>query len=198
VLLESAASLELTQKRIGKSKHSESYLLVFSAKHSGALQKLIDTYKTKILLNPPALADMSYTLSKRREFYNCRAFCVAATLTSTPLEMSPISTVSEPTKLIFTFTGQGAQWAQMGAELMEKSTIFRARIQALDTFLKTLPDPPEWSLESISQLFLLLLLNFTNTPRRNPSSQVPEPTFRGRIFSTMLYRSSNRAGRLDF
>lgn len=153
VLLESAASLRLPQKKTPATEASKPQLLVFSAKHSEALQKSIDMHKNDILANPPALADTSFTLSKRREFHNCRAFCVASA--STPLEISPTIIASEPSKLIFTFTGQGAQWAQMGAQLLQDSVLFRTSIRDLDTFLASLPDPPAWTLESMSRYPLL-------------------------------------------
>jgi len=69
-----------------------------------------------------------------------RLDCYEASRISKPKE-------GEPPNLVFTFTGQGAQWAQMGKELMEKEPIFRKRIQALDDFLSQLPDPPQWRLQ---------------------------------------------------
>jgi hybrid polyketide synthase/nonribosomal peptide synthetase ACE1 len=49
-------------------------------------------------------------------------------------------------KVIFVFTGQGAQWARMGADLLEKSASSRSLLQKLDACLARLPDPPSWSL----------------------------------------------------
>lgn len=147
ILLESAASLKLHGGMTKELRNPEPQLLIFSAKHSEALQKLVDMHKNAILARPDALADTSYTLSKRREFHRYRSFCVASPCT--PLEISPTTTVTEPSKLIFTFTGQGAQWAQMGKQLLEKSKEFRASIQAMEVFLGFLPEIPEWSLESV-------------------------------------------------
>jgi aspyridone synthetase (hybrid polyketide synthase/nonribosomal peptide synthetase) len=46
------------------------------------------------------------------------------------------------------FTGQGAQWPQMGKELIGKSPIFRRTLEDCDATLQALPstDIPEWSL----------------------------------------------------
>lgn len=47
------------------------------------------------------------------------------------------------------FTGQGAQWARMGAKLIETSPFVRARLSELDATLSSLPegDRPNWTLE---------------------------------------------------
>ncbi|KAF1957271.1 hypothetical protein CC80DRAFT_592570 [Byssothecium circinans] len=46
------------------------------------------------------------------------------------------------------FTGQGAQWPQMGAALIQKSPFVVARLAELDTALSSLPptDRPDWNL----------------------------------------------------
>jgi malonyl CoA-acyl carrier protein transacylase len=46
------------------------------------------------------------------------------------------------------FTGQGAQWATMGRDLILGSATFSATIEKLEKSLKALPDPPEWSLKA--------------------------------------------------
>jgi acyl transferase domain-containing protein len=53
-------------------------------------------------------------------------------------------------KILGTFTGQGAQYARMGAELLEKSSFARQIIQELESNLAQLPgkDRPVWSLEA--------------------------------------------------
>ena len=49
--------------------------------------------------------------------------------------------------IAFVFTGQGAQWPQMGKELIEEFPSFRRTIQDLDSVLQTLPDGPSWTLQ---------------------------------------------------
>lgn len=46
----------------------------------------------------------------------------------------------------FVFTGQGAQWPQMGMELIQEFPSFRRTIQDLDAVLQTLPERPSWTL----------------------------------------------------
>ncbi|KAI0112010.1 hypothetical protein GGR51DRAFT_557191 [Nemania sp. FL0031] len=49
-------------------------------------------------------------------------------------------------KILGVFTGQGAQWAQMGFELITGSQDARDIIKLLEDRLSELPDPPQWSL----------------------------------------------------
>ncbi|KAJ2992168.1 hypothetical protein NUW58_g2256 [Xylaria curta] len=49
-------------------------------------------------------------------------------------------------KVLGVFTGQGAQWAQMGYELVASSSNARNIIKRLEDRLSQLPDPPQWSL----------------------------------------------------
>lgn len=52
-------------------------------------------------------------------------------------------------RILGVFTGQGAQWAAMGAELIRSSEFVRGRLQDLEESLANLPpsDRPEWSLQ---------------------------------------------------
>lgn len=49
-------------------------------------------------------------------------------------------------RILGIFTGQGAQWATMGKDLIETSPFFRQTLQALDEALQRCPDPPSWSI----------------------------------------------------
>lgn len=51
-----------------------------------------------------------------------------------------------PPRILGVFTGQGAQWPRMGAELYEHSAAFQRSITELEHSLATLPDAPTWSL----------------------------------------------------
>ncbi|KAL1801719.1 hypothetical protein ACET3X_002061 [Alternaria dauci] len=55
---------------------------------------------------------------------------------------------SLPPRIFGVFTGQGAQWATMGTELYEASSVFRRVIDRLQYSLDTLPasDRPDWTL----------------------------------------------------
>jgi aspyridone synthetase (hybrid polyketide synthase/nonribosomal peptide synthetase) len=63
---------------------------------------------------------------------------------------TPASTLVSPSEgfgVLGIFTGQGAQWAGMGKELLLHSPIFRTAIDECDACLSTLPDASSWSLK---------------------------------------------------
>ena len=89
---------------------------------------------------------MAYSLATKRETLTYRSYCVTDGLES--FEASKIMKPSLNSKphLIFVFTGQGSQWAQMGKELIDTQPMFRASIEHLDKALSILPEAPNWTL----------------------------------------------------
>ena len=150
-MLESAASLgyeQLTTKlNINDTRPN---LLVFSANHAESLRRSVQNHESYLSSNPDSLNDLSYSLSTRRQPLSLRAYCVASE--GDPLELSRINKATETPNLVFTFTGQGAQWARMGRELFSKEPAFADTIGALDKFLSLLPNPPQWSLRGNTAL----------------------------------------------
>lgn len=98
------------------------------------------------------IADLAYTLSARRSKFFQRAFAVAKPGSSAAsLEASSMtfgkSSISAQ-NVGFIFTGQGAQWPKMGAELFAEFEQCRRCIRSMDAILSKLPDPPDWTIES--------------------------------------------------
>ncbi|KAI8931404.1 hypothetical protein NX059_011734 [Plenodomus lindquistii] len=98
------------------------------------------------------LTDVAYTLSGRSRFAQ-RFFCVVekgkeSIGSELAVHSKPIRAPLHAANVGFIFTGQGAQWHGMGAELF-KYRVFRMAIEYLDVILKLLPSPPSWSLEDI-------------------------------------------------
>ena len=100
-----------------------------------------------------ALTDLAYTLGCRRSVFSVRGFLLARQCTLVE-DLQEKSLVSVPGQIVVTplpiamiFTGQGAQWPQMGLALFEKNASFRASIQTLDTYLKSLREAPSWTIE---------------------------------------------------
>lgn len=65
------------------------------------------------------------------------------------------------------FTGQGAQWASMGASLFHYSTSFRRTIEDLDCYLRGISEAPTWSL--IEELLR------TDDPMRIQCADISQP-----------------------
>ncbi|KAL7786787.1 putative polyketide synthase [Trichoderma ceciliae] len=120
-------------------------LLVFSAHLGDSLKqraaKIFDYAKR----HPNRLSDLAYTLGARREDLSQRAFAVYDGVS--PPDLSPIVKHKDPPQVNFVFTGQGAQWAEMGADLLVKYPSFRSDIRDMDAALKKLAHPPKWTIE---------------------------------------------------
>lgn len=94
------------------------------------------------------LEDLSYTLACRRSQFKWRKAFVSSDLTQLKEalgEQKVSKTRAAPTaKIGFIFTGQGAQWAGMGIELNESSSVFRSAIEESSQILESLGC--EWNL----------------------------------------------------
>lgn len=123
-------------------------LLVFSANDEHSLNNNVKSLSAH-LINPGVsidIGDLAYTLSERRSRHYHRGFVVARNSQITQESIVFGKKKSSPPKIGFIFTGQGAQWSQMGLDLVETFPSAKKVLQHLDDVLQTLPSPPEWSL----------------------------------------------------
>ena len=87
------------------------------------------------------MASLAFTLGERRTHLQWKTFAVASSLDELGEELSsadetrPVQLSSQKPRLGFVFTGQGAQWANMGMELMQYS-VFRDSIEAAENYLQ--------------------------------------------------------------
>ena len=129
---------------------SQPYTLVFSANDENSLRAYCKAF-SKHLNNPAVavkLSDVSYTLSERRSRHFHRAYIVS---NSTNLDEGEFVFGKKSTyapRIGFVFTGQGAQWSQMGKGVIETFPAAKSLIQHLDDVLHSLQDAPSWSLLS--------------------------------------------------
>lgn len=121
-------------------------LLLFSANSTKALETSVASYQDFIEKNPSCIPDLAYTLANRREHLVYRAFSI--------IDQGIMGATSIPTKsvraseLVMVFTGQGAQWSQMGLELLDSDPTFLDSIRQLDGYLQCVFDEvPQWTLE---------------------------------------------------
>ncbi|KAI1083471.1 PKSKA1 [Whalleya microplaca] len=125
-------------------------VLVFSANHQTSLKNYVKALSGH-LLNPTVsidLSDLAYTLSERRSRHYYRAFSISRSSKINVGEETLIlgKLAPSPPRIGFVFTGQGAQWSQMGLDLMETFPLAKSVIQYLDTVLQALPEAPKWTL----------------------------------------------------
>ncbi|KAJ5412660.1 uncharacterized protein N7487_007019 [Penicillium crustosum] len=84
------------------------------------------------------LDDLAYTVNERRSVFPWKAAVVGNTMAglaaSLTQNLKARSAIRTPT-LGFVFTGQGAQWAGMGKELLQSYPVFKTTILDIDRFL---------------------------------------------------------------
>lgn len=147
VVIDSADSFGATPQLEEAGDNAQ--LLLFSAKSSGSLQHTMDRYITHLAKSPERIEDVAYTLANRREHMEHRAYLVASReKPGKPSVLSKPPTGPAP-NVVMVFTGQGAQWPQMGRNLLRTNNVFKTTIKTLDQQLKLLGENrPSWSIES--------------------------------------------------
>ncbi|KAK8144631.1 hypothetical protein G3M48_005561 [Beauveria asiatica] len=126
---------------------SSPQLLVFSANDEESMKMYVKVLQAH-LINPRVNIrpeDLAHTLLRRSRLFN-RGFLVSK---STTLDYGSLvlgkKNVDAP-KIGFVFTGQGAQWSQMGQGIVDLFSPARSVLERLDKTLQSLPNPPSWSL----------------------------------------------------
>lgn len=141
--------------------------VVFSAASEQSLRATLEQYSTYLqgwdedaTIN---LGDLAWTLRERRSTFPVRTAFSPASVEDLQVQIveklkeadnkvgiKALGTKGSWPKLLGIFTGQGAQYARMGADLIEKSSTARHIIQNLGSHLARLPgkDRPTWSLEA--------------------------------------------------
>lgn len=135
---------------------------VFSASSDKALASMLSAYSDYLSLNPTVdLRSVAYTLSQHRSIFDKRAAISAPDLDTLKTKLKARSEEASPSgktaavqslerrpRYLGVFTGQGAQWARMGVDVINASPAARAIFEDLEQSLKTLPeeDRPSWSM----------------------------------------------------
>ena len=124
--------------------------LIFSANDEESLRRYIRAID-KHLSNPSVkinLRDLSYTMSERRSHHFYRGYLVSQTPEVREESLVIGKKNTEAPRIGFVFTGQGAQWSQMGKNIVDLFPSATSLLSRLDNALQTLPNPPSWSLLS--------------------------------------------------
>ncbi|OHW98789.1 polyketide synthase [Colletotrichum incanum] len=138
--LESPSIMEVSALPVKKA-----HLMIYSANTVDSLRRQVVNNQKYIREHPDSLDDVSYTLASRRSQLPHRAFSVmedGIDLNTSPFGKAP----STSTDIALVFTGQGAQWPQMGAELLKTNRVFAQSMRSMDKILSLLPDGPSWTL----------------------------------------------------
>ncbi|RYP45935.1 hypothetical protein DL768_007803 [Monosporascus sp. mg162] len=135
----------------------------FSAVSTKSLRDNLAAYSAYVKANPSiSLRDLAWTLNVRRSTLPTRISLSASTHQELAAKLDDVSNTSSGVVTVHTshttngkprllgiFTGQGAQWAQMGSCLIRSSSIVVECLEMLQKALDTLPahHVPAWSLK---------------------------------------------------
>ena len=127
------------------------FLLPFSAQDFPSLKANVETHRQ--VADQYNILDLAYTLGSRRSSFFNRGYAIASAeeieedLNS---EEMTFGKRGSGAKIGFIFTGQGAQSAQLGKELMESFPSYLGSIREMDAILQSLgDDAPSWTLEDV-------------------------------------------------
>jgi len=118
---------------------------VLSSQDQDGISRLCDSYKAYLPSMSDPLYDLSYTLANKRSRLTWRAAIVASSakeLEDTLSKGQQATRAATEPGLGFVFTGQGAQWAQMGRGLMHYPP-YRQSLESADVYLRKIGC--EWS-----------------------------------------------------
>lgn len=129
-------------------EETQPFTLVFSANDEQSLRAYCKAI-CKHLINPNVvlkLSDLAYTLSDRRSRLFHRAYVVTDKVNLDEGAFTFGKKSTDPPNIGFVFTGQGAQWSQMGKGIIETFPVAKSLIKHLDHVLQSLPNAPSWTL----------------------------------------------------
>lgn len=126
---------------------TQNRMFVFSAPDEAALKRMVVLHgqhlseATSVPKEQESLYldQLSYTLNNRRSQYQWKTYLAASNIRELidAMSTSSLRALRSPGKsrIAFVFTGQGAQWAQMGLGLMSYP-VFHANVREADVYLK--------------------------------------------------------------
>ncbi|KAI9927011.1 hypothetical protein MW887_003392 [Aspergillus wentii] len=158
VILESFEPLQIDSPRANLTPFTP---FVFSAQSKQSLLASLNAH-TKYLEDHPNTSptDLAWTLRSRRSRLPLRVSFPASSIevlrsnlkdltNNFQLDTRSATSGTKKTRILGVFTGQGAQWARMGAEFIETSEYAANILGELDDVLAQLPelDRPSWTLQ---------------------------------------------------
>ncbi|TRX53352.1 SDR family NAD(P)-dependent oxidoreductase [Fulvivirga sp. M361] len=139
------AILEEAPSFVTASTSRRNFLFPISAKSSTAYDNWRDKFYTHLEKHSsPSLADISYTLLTKREVFSHKGFVVGGSKEELLTKVNDLSTeasaqnassnLTEPS-VVFMFSGQGAQYMNMGIDLYRHEPLFQEKLdECLDRY----------------------------------------------------------------
>ncbi|KAK8915432.1 Reducing polyketide synthase FUB1 [Metarhizium anisopliae] len=138
-------STQVTANRVSTSAKEKLLFLLTAADEEGisrqvsALKDYLDQFDRDFPAN--FLQNLAFTLSDKRSLFPWKSFALAGSVqelarTLGAMPQKPTRATERPT-LCLIFTGQGAQWAAMGKELLRYS-VFRQSMELSDAYFRSI------------------------------------------------------------
>ncbi|KAL2163841.1 hypothetical protein VTH06DRAFT_5900 [Thermothelomyces fergusii] len=131
--------------QISRAGVSRPELFLFSANSPASLDRQIAAFREHASRHPDLARDTAYTLAVHRERLPHRAFALVQDGEMLQVSSQAKAPQSAPA-ITMVFSGQGAQWPQMGRELILTEPSFRQDLMRMDEVLQGLRIPPKWSI----------------------------------------------------
>jgi hypothetical protein len=123
-------------------------LLLFSAQSRSVLKHQVQLHENHLKSHAVHPRDLAHTLGVRREPLESRAFALLRKGCSIEISTDRKAPAQAP-KITVVFSGQGAQWAGMGRELLRHDEDFAFDIGQMDGILRAVKNPPTWSIRGV-------------------------------------------------
>lgn len=120
-------------------------LILFSGPSPRLLTRQIEAYENYCLAHSNRAVDVAYTRAIRCKALDHRAFSIFSQGKFISIS-NHVKLPSSPPQLTLIFTGQGAQWAGMGVELIEAYPSVKKDLEMMDNILSGIVQPPSWSI----------------------------------------------------
>ncbi|KGO38831.1 Acyl transferase/acyl hydrolase/lysophospholipase [Penicillium expansum] len=144
VILESAQRVQ--SRNQARNEGDDCQVVIVSANTQESARQYTELIHDYMKTNPKAINDLAYTLAFHRERLPFRAYLIADKTAG--IEVSPsVKAPAHTPNIVMVFSGQGAQWPQMGHELILSDKLFREDIEEMDRLLQSSQFPPSWSLK---------------------------------------------------
>ncbi|KAL4894008.1 hypothetical protein BDV59DRAFT_201321 [Aspergillus ambiguus] len=135
-------------------KNNRPYLVPISSHTEDAGKLAVEALKGYLHQKTDLEAEsLAYSLGSKRSMHMWRSFTIGhdrASILHDLQNQRATATWNAASKGVrrvgFVFTGQGAQYYNMGRQLIQKSPLFRDVLDKCDKVLQSLPDGPSWSI----------------------------------------------------
>ncbi|KEY74555.1 hypothetical protein S7711_07158 [Stachybotrys chartarum IBT 7711] len=142
------AAIGVTRKAHASTR--QLVVLPFSAHNAASLELNLSSLLGRI--KRQTLADTAYTLAKKRTIFTHKTFRI---VDRDNIQQAlgqggeqVVASTSRFARVGYVFTGQGAQWPAMGAQLLQYH-VFSSTMRYLDHILQALPNGPSWRIGDV-------------------------------------------------